>query len=97
MLNVKRRIATSQFEENDTVKMVYHQTVVAAFDQSTRELTLDNGGYETVTTKRRMNQFAADHNLSFDVYQENFEWFVIVRNDFDNPIPFVNGEVTIQL
>ena len=44
------------------------------------KVTLNTDGYETVTTKRKMNQASNQFGLRFDVYQDNFEWFVNLPN-----------------
>lgn len=38
------------------------------------KLILSSGGYKTVTTKTRINQFLED--LGYRVYQKNSEWFI---------------------
>ena len=43
-------------------------------------VTLNSDGWETVTTKRKMNQASNQFGLRFDVYQDNFEWFVNLPN-----------------
>ena len=54
-------------------KVIFHNTVVVAFD--TRKITLNNGGWYTPTTKKRMNQASDDFLLGFKVYQKNYEWY----------------------
>jgi len=41
-----------------------------------REVILNTGGYATVTTKKRMNQFSKMFDLGFTVWQEKHEWYV---------------------
>ena len=36
-------------------------------------ITLDSGGYQTVTTKDRMNRFLP---LGYRVYQKDFDWYL---------------------
>lgn len=54
-----------------------------------RSVTLRNGGYSTVTTKRKMNQAANQFGLGFSVWQKAFDWFVTDRRGVT--VPFVNG------
>ena len=68
----------------------YHWTDVVTFDNNT--ITLDTGGYDTVTTKRRMNQASDTFNLGFGVYQKNFNWFVDYKG---KTIPYPNN--TLEL
>jgi len=47
------------------------------------KIILNSGGYKTVTTKARLNEFLADHNIR--VWQEKREWFIDdrgVKRDF---------------
>lgn len=39
-------------------------------------ITLNSGGWETVTTKRKMNQAAQQFALGFSVFQKDYYWFV---------------------
>ncbi len=68
-------------KSNTTVKTVngvttvtYHATAVVRFDAKT--ITLDTGGWNTVTTKTRMNQTSNQFDLGFTVYQKDGIWSV---------------------
>ena len=39
-------------------------------------ITLNSGGWETVTTKRKMNQASHQFGLGFGVFQRDFTWYV---------------------
>jgi len=41
-----------------------------------KTVTLNSGGWRTVTTKARMNQAANQFGLEYTVYQEKDDWFV---------------------
>ncbi len=66
----------------------YHQTNVVEIERTGKgkglnwkpvvKVTLRSGGWRTLTTKVRMNQAANQFGLDFQVYQENFEWYVQV-------------------
>lgn len=66
--------------------VVYHNTAVVQFND--KKIILNSGGWETATTKSRMNQTSNQYNLGFDVYQVNFTWYVNYKDDV---IPFVDG------
>lgn len=66
--------ATRTTRNNGRTVVRYHDTDVVSF--SAKEITLSSGGWRTVTTKRRMNQAAAEFNLRYHVYQTDGEWFV---------------------
>lgn len=57
-------------------RVTYHMTEVFAFNHSTREVTLNTGGWFTVTTKERMNMMSAELNLGFGVSQVRGSWFI---------------------
>ena len=65
---------TSVFTHENTTFVKYHWTNVVSFNEDT--ITLNTGGFETNTTKTRMNQTSNQFNLGFRVYQKNFDWFV---------------------
>lgn len=73
----------------------YESTKIVEWDTS--RITLRNGGWETVTTKRKLNQAALQFGLPYGVYQTKGEWFVFARNDKgyagDTIAPFVDGMV----
>lgn len=54
--------------------VTYANTPVVEWTDKT--VTLRSGGYETVTTKRKMNQAANQFGLGFAVWQQDWQWFV---------------------
>lgn len=57
-------------------------------------ITLDNGGYQTATTKRRMNQVfeTLTGQTSFQIIQRDFVWYLQgTINDETYETVFVNG------
>lgn len=54
--------------------VTYVRTPIVAWNSE--RVRLQSGGYETVTTKRKMNQAARQFNLCFSVYQRNHDWYV---------------------
>lgn len=59
---------------NGRVSVAYVNTVIVDATQDT--VTLDSGGWRTVTTKRKMTQAANQFGLGFSVFQHRGEWFV---------------------
>ncbi len=57
----------------DTI-ITYHSTQIVKFNSEW--IVLDSGGWETVTTKRKMNQASMQFNLGYQVYQIDFKWYV---------------------
>ena len=60
------------------------------------KITLDSGGWETATTKTRMNQAASELGLPYHVYQKKFKWYVSAGGidvPFFDGMEFTNGGV----
>lgn len=84
------RIATTIETVNGWTRMVYHNTCVAEFRDTSylepnhpnagRIIRLNTGGYFTATTKKRMNQFAKMFDLPFKVVQESGVWYAYCPN-----------------
>ena len=67
-------------------RVILHETEVVKFD--TESIWLDSGGWETVTTKARMNQASNEFNLGYGVYQKDYQWYVDFRGE---TYKFVDG------
>jgi len=69
----KKKIAhqtwLKRIDENE-IAVVYHSTPVVRYFKD-GEIRIHDGGWATVTTKRRINDFQKIGYL----YQQNFEWF----------------------
>lgn len=68
------RTSTSIVRDGDDTEIAYHGTKVVIFNEAS--IKLDNGGYDTVTTKRRMNEAAQLFNLGYQVNQVKGLWVV---------------------
>ena len=53
-----------------------HGHLIATFDHNLRAVKLDSCGYETVTTKSRLNAILEEVKYGCKVFQKNFVWFV---------------------
>tara|TARA_R110002012_G_scaffold316336_1_gene531167 strand:+ start:35 stop:352 length:318 start_codon:yes stop_codon:yes gene_type:complete len=87
----KRKLANNTYltvREDGGFGIKLHKTEVVIHYPD--RVVLDSGGWLTVTTKARMNEFT-----DLSIYQDNYQWFVdgIVSN---TSIPFADG-MTIQL
>ncbi len=84
---LNKKVATSVYRDGcDDICIKYHTTIVVRICRGS--VLLDSGGWETVTTKRRMNQASDEFDLGFYVFQKNFEWFVSYKGE---DIPFESG------
>ena len=52
-------------------------------------VTLDSGAWETVTTKRKMNQASRQFALGYTVYQRDYKWYVDTPTE--SAVPFCDG------
>ena len=56
-----------------------HNTDIVKFKHTggfIEEIQLDTGGYNTVTTRRRMNEVSQAYELGFQVYQKDYQLYV---------------------
>ena len=86
------------------VIVTLHSTEIVKFRQEggfIEEIQLDTGGYNTVTTRRRMNEVSQAYGLGFKVYQKKHQLYVAYRgNDFEFAtrwvIAYGTGELAAQ-
>jgi len=82
--------ATTLFTEDGFHKVIYHDTCVIKWSES--EIVLDSGGWNTLTTKTRINQASNQFDLGVRVSQKDFEWFV----EFKGQTLEFNDKMTIN-
>ena len=76
--------------------VVLHRTAIAVYDHNTQALKLNSGGYQTVTTKSRLNAILQGLIACASVYQKAFDWYLSYNNqtvDFWDNMILCNGEV----
>lgn len=81
-----RGVKTKVFQDGQDMVVKYHSTHVVVWNDMT--ITLNSGGWQSATTKTRMNQASAEYGLGYGVFQKNYEWFVEYKGQV---LPFVNG------
>lgn len=64
-------------QDNGSTVVTYHFTQVVSFNNLF--IHLRNGGYYTVTTKRRMNEASVVFGLDYRVWQTNHIWHVYYK------------------
>ena len=87
-MNILRFRNTAIYSDNGTIKVILYSTKIVEWNHNRDSIILNNGGWMTVTTKRRMNQVAEQFDLGFTVYQKDFEWYVVLNGQ---TLPFENG------
>ena len=62
-------------------KVYLHGNHIATYTHKIKELQLFDGGWQSNTTKSRLNALCDEFATGFGVFQKNWEWFV---SDFSN-------------
>ena len=74
-----------------TISLHGHQ--IATFDHNLKAVKLSSCGYETVTTKSRLNAILDEVKYGCRVFQKNFDWFVSYN---DQTASFWDGMILID-
>lgn len=83
---------TVVFRDEGKRKVVYHKTVVISHDLEKNEIKINSGGWQTKTTKDRINAYFKEYlnNHWLRVYSKNYQWKIenkdSVFNFYDNII-----------
>ena len=76
--------------------VVLHRTAIAVYDHNTNALKLNTGGWQTVTTKSRLNAILQELIAGARVFQRDFNWFLNYNKhtyDFNDGMILVDGVV----
>lgn len=79
---------TSMIHDGSTTHVILHSTRIVTITPYT--ITLNSGGYQTATTKTRMNQVSNEMRLGYQVYQKDHEWFVAWQGE---TLAFTDGMI----
>ena len=87
-----------EYNENSNCSNVFlHGHNIATVDHGTHSVKLSSCGWESVTTKSRLNAILQEVRYGASVFQKQFEWFLNFRGQkvdfFDGMILLENGEV----
>lgn len=71
-------VATTLIHEKNHLRLFYHVTEIAAVHKTPLGfmLYLQHNGWNTSTTKKRINAFLSYCQLPFFIYQKNFTWYI---------------------
>ena len=73
----------------DQVRVYLHGNHIASLDTATNALTIKDGGWQSNTTKSRLNALLEEFAPDRRVFQKNWQWFV---SDFLGMAePFIDG------
>ena len=73
----------SQGVYNQESKVFLHGNHIATYFHTTKELSLFDGGWQSNTTKSRLNALCNEFATGFSVFQKNWNWFV---SDFQSKV-----------
>jgi len=75
---------------NMSAEVYLHGNHIATYNYADKELSLFDGGWQSNTTKSRLNALCYEFATGFGVFQKNWDWFV---GDFENKTikDFVDG------
>ena len=70
-----------------------HGNHIATYNYANRELSLYDGGWQSNTTKSRLNALCNELATGFSVFQKNWNWFV---SDFQNTVVDFTDGITVN-
>ena len=82
--------SVSYNESTNCSQVLLHGHQICTFDHNTQAVKLDSCGYETVTTKSRLNAILEEVKYGAKVFQKNFNWFVKYQNQ---TVDFIDGMI----
>ena len=86
---------TVSYNENTDCSSVYlHGHQIATLDHKNQALKLSSCGYETVTTKSRLNAILDEIDYGCKVFQKNWNWFF--RSNNNQTVDFTDGMILCQ-
>ena len=82
---------TTVITEDNESRVMLHGNHIATYNHALKELELFDGGWQSVTTKSRLNALCDEFATGFGVFQKNFNWFI---SDFSGTAkPFFDGAI----
>ena len=70
------------YNSNTNCSSIYlHGHLIATVDHNLKAVKLSSCGYQTVTTKSRLNALLQEVKYGCSVFQKNFDWFVKYNDD----------------
>ena len=82
------------YNDSTNCSSIYlHGHQIATVDHNLKAVKLDSCGYETNTTKSRLNALLSEVKKGCKVFQKNFDWFVSYQ---DETTSFIDGMILID-
>ena len=74
----------------DQVRVYLHGNHIASLDTASHALTLKDGGWQSNTTKSRLNALLDEFVPSMGIFQKDWVWYL--RDSLDGSVvPFISG------
>ena len=70
------------------IDVLLHGNCIAWFDTASNDFNISSCGWETFTTKSRLNALLEEFRDGASIFQKNWEWFF---SEFGTVKPFVDG------
>ena len=83
-------------ESTNCSQVLLHGHNIATLDHTTNALKLSSCGYETVTTKSRLNAILEELRYGCKVFQKNFDWYLSTNHqtvDFWDGMILSGGQI----
>ena len=85
------------YNSNTNCSSIYlHGHQIATVDHNLKAVKLSSCGYQTVTTKSRLNALLSEFKYGCKVFQKNFDWYLKTVNqtvDFWDGMILCQGEI----
>ena len=85
--------SVSYNESTNCSSIFLHGHQIATFDHNLKAVKLDSCGYETNTTKSRLNAILDEVKWGCKVFQKNWNWFVSYNNETTS---FFDGSILVD-
>ena len=72
------------------VDVFLHGNHIASLDTASNQLTIKDGGWQTVTTKSRLNALLDEFAPSMGIFQKDWVWYLSDRLS-GSVVPFISG------
>ena len=85
------QVTYNELTNCSSVSLHGHQ--IATFDHNLKALKISSCGYQTVTTKSRLNALLSEFKYGCKVFQKNFDWYL---QNVNQTVDFWDGMILCQ-
>ena len=77
----------------EVVEVFLHGNHIASVDTATNQLQIFDGGWQSVTTKSRLNALLDEFDYGSWIFQKNWQWFFARNFNPSHKVDFTSGMV----